>query len=268
MPEDAPPEASWQVEDPKAGTRVSGASAVAACVAALPCGRPIAWMLRLAPVRALCDRGGRLLARKEATIVRWLRLGGAASVTGEPSPARLWMRRRLGVVRELAVVVLLTACTSQLLVENNAIPKRLKLPQPKWMTQIVWYPRLTQGWQMFSPDAPTGERFLYVDAVTFGGRHVDPLNEVASRVATLPVDRIPEHLQQDEWWHDYVRGIPEAEAYWRALKDWIMSYHLRTGRTEDRIVSFEAKLIETENPPPGERGQRNIRTKVMTSGRE
>jgi hypothetical protein len=121
---------------------------------------------------------------------------------------------------------------------------------------------------MFSPDAPTGERQLYVDAVTFSGRHVDPLNEVASRVANLPVEQIPPHLEQDEWWHDYIRGIPEAEAYWRALKEWIFNYHHRTGRTEDRIISFEARLIETENPPPGEKGQRNIHTKVMLSARE
>jgi hypothetical protein len=121
---------------------------------------------------------------------------------------------------------------------------------------------------MFSPDAPTGERQLYVDAVTSGGRHVDPLNEVASRVAPVPLDHIPPHLEQDEWFHDYIRGIPEAEAYWRALKDWILAYHHRTGKSEDRIVSFEARLIETENPPIGETGQRNIRTKVMMSGKE
>jgi hypothetical protein len=258
------------VEDPAAGRRTTGTAAFAECVAALPCGRPVAWFLRLRPIAAIGDRIGRLLSRKETTVARWLRLsaGAAAREAGGPSPARLWMRRRFALLRELGVVVLIACCTSQLLVENNAIPKRLKLPQPKWMTQVIWYPRLTQGWQMFSPDAPTGERLLYVDAVTFGGRHVDPLNEAASRVAPLPLDHIPPHLEQDEWWHDYVRGVPEAEAYWRALKEWILAYHLRTGKSEDRIISFEARLLETENPPPGERGQRNAHTKVMMSGRE
>jgi hypothetical protein len=264
-----PPEgASWYVEDPATGRRATGARAFVECVAALPCGRPLAWLLGLRPFLAVSERVGRLLARKEGAVARWLRLGAPRPEASDPSPARLWVRRRFAVVRELGVMVLLVCCTSQLLVENNAIPKRLKLPQPKWMAQVVWYPRLTQGWQMFSPDAPTGERLLYVDAVTFGGRHVDPLNEAASRVAALPLDHIPPHLEQDEWWHDYVRGIPEAEGYWRGLKDWIFAYHHRTGRPEDRIVSFEARLIETENPPPGQRGQRNIRTKEMLSGRE
>ena len=121
---------------------------------------------------------------------------------------------------------------------------------------------------MFSPDVPTSERHLYVDAVTFGGRHVDPYNEAASRVATLPLERIPPHLVQDEFWCDYEREIFGTEAYWRALKEWIFRYHLRTGRPEDRIISFDAKIIEADFPPPRETEPMNIRTKVMFSARE
>ena len=84
--------------------------------------------------------------------------------------------------------MLLYACINQLLVQNFAIPQRFKPSQPKWVTQLIWYARLDQGWQMFSPDVPTSERHLYVDAVTFGGRHVDPYNEAGSRVSSLPVD--------------------------------------------------------------------------------
>jgi hypothetical protein len=267
---------AWEAEDlsPSPPVRTRGTRALAESIAALPCGAPFARLLKLGPMPRMGDAIGRLLVRKEPTIARWLRLvpAGSASrvarTSRPPTPARVFLRRGLAMLREAAVVVLLVCCTFQLLVENNAIAQRFKPHQPRWMTQIVWYPRLTQGWQMFSPDAPTGERQLYVDAITFSGRHVDPLNEVASRVAALPVEQIPPHLEQDEWWHDYIRGIPEAEAYWRALKEWIFNYHHRTGRTEDRVISFEARLIETESPPPGEKGQRNIRTKVMLSGRE
>jgi hypothetical protein len=264
-----------EVENPRVGRRTTGAAGFAECVAALPCGAPIGWLLGRRPLLTVADVLGRFIARREGTVAKWLRLAPVSAASPYmpaaergPSPARRWLRRGLSVVREVSVIILLVSCASQLLVENNAIPQRFKLRQPKWITQIIWYPRLTQGWQMFSPDAPTGERMLYVDAVTFNGRHVDPLNEVASRVSALPVSQIPPHLEQDEFWHDYVRGIPENEAYWRAMKEWIFNYHHRTGRIEDRIISFEARLIETENPPPGERGQRNIRTKVMTSARE
>jgi hypothetical protein len=275
---DEPGAGAWEVEDVSRSppVRMRGTRAVAQCIAALPGGSLVAWLLRFGPVAGIGDGILRMLAKRERTIARWFRLLPAGALAPRrversnhpPTPARVFLRRRLANLRELSVVVLLVCCATQLFVENNAIPQRLKPHQPRWMTQVVWYGRLTQGWQMFSPDAPTGERQLYVDAVTFSGRHVDPLNEVASRVANLPVEQIPPHLEQDEWWHDYIRGIPEAEAYWRALKEWIFNYHNRTGRPEDRVISFEARLIETDNPPPGEKGQRNIRTKVMLSARE
>jgi hypothetical protein len=172
----------------------------------------------------------------------------------EPPPptARVWLLRKTAAVRELSALVLLATLTSQLLVENRAIPQRLKFPQPNWMTQLAVYPRLMQGWQMFAADVPTSERMLYIDAVTYDGRHIDPYNEAASRVADLPVDVIPPHLEQDEFWCDYTNRIPDNEAYWRAFKEWIFDYHHRTGRSEDRIVSFEARLLEVDGPAPGE----------------
>jgi hypothetical protein len=263
--------ASWFVEDPSSGRRATGAGAFVECVAALPCGRPIASVLRLPPLGWLVDGAGRLVSRKEAVLARWLRLapfGAPFTPPKAPSPAKSWFLRRVGEAREVAVVVMIVACTSQLLVENRAVPQKLKLPQPKWITQLVVYPRLLQGWQMFSADVPTGERMLYVDATTFGGRHVDPFNEAGSRVSSLPVERIPAHMEQDEFWCDYTNRIPENEAYWRALREWIFNYHKRTGRTEDRIISFEARLIEGESPPFGETQSKNFKTKTMISARE
>src|SRR5205814_5787943 len=182
--------------------------------------------------------------------------------------ARGWFKKRIDVTRELAAALLLLGVTSQLLIENHAIPQRYKFPQPKWITALVVYPRLLQGWQMFSADVPTGERMLYVDAVTSSGRHVDPFNEAASRVSSLPVTQIPRHMEQDEFWCDYTNRIPENEAYWRALQEWIFAYHLRTGRPEDRVIAFEAKLIEGESPAFGETQSKNWKTRTMTSARE
>ena len=55
------------------------------------------------------------------------------------------------------------------------------------MTQVVAYARLFQGWRMFAADVPTGERMLYVDALTVSGRHVDPFNEAGPAPSTAPV---------------------------------------------------------------------------------
>jgi hypothetical protein len=262
---------SWEVEDPATQRRTTGAAAAAECIAALPCGRPVAFLLRLPGLRALANTTGNVISKRERTFARWVRLSPPSaplSPARGPSPARSWSRRRLVEVRELSVVVMLVACASQLLVENHAIAQRYKLPQPKWITQLVVYPRLLQGWQMFSADVPTGERMLYVDAVTFGGRHVDPFNEAGSRVSSLPVERVPLHMEQDEFWCDYTNRIPENEAYWRALREWIFAYHKRTGRPEDRIISFEARLIENETPAFGETQVKNIKTKTILSARE
>jgi hypothetical protein len=262
----------WEVEDPATGRRTAGASATADCLAALPCGLPLAWLLRAPGLSALGDLAGRVIGKRERTIARLLRLrpaGSSAPSARPPSPARWWLRRGpLTMARELSAAVLIYACTNQLLVQNFAIPQRFKPHQPKWVTQLIWYARLDQGWQMFSPDVPTSERHLYVDAVTFGGRHVDPYNEAASRIAPLPVETMPPHLVQDEFWCDYEREIFGNEAYWRALKEWIFNYHNRTGKPEDRVISFDAKIIEVDFPPPQETTQINVRTKVMFSARE
>jgi len=159
LPEGETPAAIVVVEDPTTQARSSGAVAAADCLAALPCGGVFAAIIRLPGVRSLCEAIGRALRANEASIARWLCLkpaGAANTAPRDPSPARRWVRRQLAVLREVSVVVLIVACTSQLLVENHAIPQKLKLPQPKWITQLVVYPRLLQGWQMFSADVPTG----------------------------------------------------------------------------------------------------------------
>lgn len=291
--EAVPPSASarWVVVNPKTSTLATGRLAIAECVQALAFGRPVAWFIRTGAGRACFDLVARFIARHEATIEATLGLDAmtpvssdAATATGEivavdrtaaapfevipEAPVRLWLRRRATHLRELALAVLVVAVGSQVLMENKAVPAPLKWGQPKWILQIVGYPRMFQGWGMFSSDVPVGERMLYVDAVTFGGRHVDPFNEAGSRVATLPVERIPPHMEQDEFWCDYTNRIPERQVYWRMLKEWIMNYHLRTQRREDRVISFEAKLLESDSPPPGEHEARNIRTKVMMTDRD
>jgi hypothetical protein len=205
-----------------------------------------------------------------ASLSRWFRLQakGTSVRAYSPSPARLWLRRGLAPVRELAVVVVMVALGSQVLDENQAVPPRFKVAQAKWMQQIIQYPRLYQGWRMFSADVPTGERMMYVDALTVSGRHVDPFNEAGARVAALPVERIPRHMEQDEFFCDYTNRVPDNDTYWQALRAWIFDYPRRTRKAENRIVSFEAKLLEQDNPPPGEREPRNFRTKVMLRGWE
>src|SRR5262249_40875090 len=144
---------------------------------------------------------------------------------------------------------------------NSAVPKPLKLPQPEWLRALITYPQMFQGWSMFAPESPYGDEMVYVDAVTVDGRHVDPYNLAGARVHDLPVTRIPPRLGQDSFWCDYTLRIPFDGNYHPALTEWILRFHERTGRAQDRIVSFDAFIAEDRSPPPGKTEPTEFRTR-------
>jgi hypothetical protein len=116
---------------------------------------------------------------------------------------------------------------------------------------------------MFAPDAPMGDLNLYVDAVTIDGRHVDPLNAAASPAAPNPGPHIPDRLGQNSYFCDYLSRVPGHGELHQALTEWLLHYSDRTGRPQDRVVSFDAYVVEQDNPPPGQREPRNLRTRVF-----
>ncbi len=224
------------------GVRLQGTRALAAALRVVPFGRLLALLVRVPGAERLYEA----LARNRAATV------GEVPSPAPPTPLRVWLSSQLVRVREVAVVLVLIALGSQVLMENRAVPERLKLGQAAWMRFIVEYPRLFQGWSMFAPNAPTDDRNIFVDAVTSDGRHVDPLNERGSRVAPAPTDAIPEYLNQDEYFCDYMQRIGGNGAYHPPLSDWIQNYHHRTRRPEDRITSFEVYEIIDQSPVPGQ----------------
>jgi len=260
--------ADYTTEDLAGARRATGYDAIAETLAALPCGWLPAQVLRLPGLGTLGRWLYSALSARRSGIDAWLVAEVAQPVSTAALRGPSWLGRRMAEWREALVLVLFVALGSQVLMENKVVPKFLKLGQTNWMKQLVVYPRMFQGWSMFTPDAPMGERMLYVDAVTIDGRHVDPFNEAASRVAALPVTRIPPFMDQDEFWCDYTNRIPENGAYHAPLKEWIASYHRRTGRSEDRVLSYEVFLIESDSPPPGEYGPRNIRTRSLLRDKE
>jgi hypothetical protein len=149
--------------------------------------------------------------------------------------------------------------------ENRAVPKWLKFGQAEWMKMVVEYPRLFQGWGMFSPNAPMDDVNIVVEATTVAGRKVDPLNERASRLAPVPTDRIVEFLDHDEYFCDYVQRITGQGAYHPALSEWIQRYHERTGRSEDKLVGFDVYSITDDSPPLGSQTPTNVKKTKLFS---
>jgi hypothetical protein len=179
----------------------------------------------------------------------------------EPSPSRyvLW----LGRLRTGAIAVALYVCIAQAGVENPVVPPSLRMPQPAWGHALVHYLQLYQGWHMFAPEAMRGDMALSVDAVTKDGRHVDPFNEFARPGRRPPVDSIPPRLGYDVYVNSYFGRIAGSPPYHRALAEWILRFHERTGRPEDEIVSFSVALLTDESPPPGEHEPQNLRRNVF-----
>ena len=148
-PEGAMHPSGFEVEDPATGERRSGTAAWAACLAALPWGgRSRSLFACRASRRWRC--GPTSAFRRGAAsspVARQRTPGDEPNRYAVPTVAQRPQRptaRRAGL---LSLVVL----TSQVLTENKAVPPFLKVKQPAWMQQFITYPRLFQGWSMFTP---------------------------------------------------------------------------------------------------------------------
>jgi predicted DCC family thiol-disulfide oxidoreductase YuxK len=264
------------VADRETGRTWTRADAFAELFSALPLGRTWAWVFRVPGLSAISAMAYDAFSRNRMTISVWL--GFAACSTGPrvapappppattagPSLLRGWIEERLPALREVAVAVALVVFAADMSVSNTAIPEKLRWTgRPEWMTTIVQYTHASEGWSMFSPDAPIYDMMVVVDAITKSGRHVDPYNEVGSRVHDLPVDDIPPRLGHDSMFCDYTLRIPGTGAYHQALIEWIQRYPERTGSPDDAITSFTVTKLEHTPPPPGETRATDVRRNVF-----
>ena len=244
-----------------AGRRWTRGEACYQILAALPLGRLWAWPLRLPGLGALANVCYDAFSRNRTRISTWLGLA-ACGVPGAPrveapakaqTPLRTWVRVRLPFAREVGIALMFVVLAAEVSVANPSIPRAFRFERrPEWMVAAVMYPHIFESWSLFSPEAPLSDETVVVDAVTRDGRHVDPYNEVGSRVSSLPVEGVPVRLGHDSFWCDYTLRIPDAGQYHQALIEWILRYHERTGRDVDQIVRFDAYVIWQDSPKPGE----------------
>jgi predicted DCC family thiol-disulfide oxidoreductase YuxK len=265
------------VVDPERDRRWTGAQACVEIAAALPLGRLWVWPLRLPGLRALAEKLYAVVARNRTKISIWFGLRGCGvpgtrpavpvqeSVEQPPSLLRTWLRAQLPLLREIGVAFTLVIIAAEVSVANPAVPRALRFDKrPEWMVAAVMYPHIFEGWSLFAPEAPLSDEMVVVDAVTRDGRHVDPYNEIGSRVADLPVDgAIPQRLGHDSFFCDYTLRIPDSSVFHQAFTEWILRYPERTGNPGDAIVRFEAYSIWQDSPPPGAKEPTNIRKRVF-----
>lgn len=256
--------------DPATGRSWTRAAAIAEIVGALPLARPIVWLVRVPGVRAALDVVYDGVARNRTAISRRLGLaacGVAPAAAAAAARAPAGGVRLAAIARELSVGFLMMVACAQVLVENRGVPAALKPAMPEFLAAAVSYTRLQEGWSMFAPDAPTSDMSIVVDAVTVDGRHVDPLNELAARVSDPRSRSVPVYPDYDVFWVDYIGRIVGSGGFHGALRSWILRYSRRTGSSRDRIVSFEAYVVEQDSPPPGARGPVNSRSRLFLRDR-
>jgi len=253
------------VVDPATDRRWTRAAAFAEIFGAFPLGRLWAWPLRLPGIRTLADRAYDAFARNRTTISGWFGLAACgvpsaptaatsdATASAAPvTPLRAWFREQTPFFRELGVAFVFVVLAAEVSVANPSIPRALRFEhRPEWMVAAIMYPHIFEGWSLFSPDAPLTDETIYVDAVTRDGRHVDPYNQVGSRVADIPIDRVPVRLAQSSFWCDFTLRIPDAGVFHQAFIEWILRYPERTGDPKDAITRFDAYVVEQRSPEPG-----------------
>ena len=261
-------EETWVVVDPETGEHWTGARALDRLFDALPLPKlTIAWV-RIPGVRGAVEALARRAARRRS---RWTRLLGLEDVRSdavdEPpiseSSARAFARRLAALASTACVAILLVAETSQVLIENRAVPAALKpKSRPEWMTSLVLFPRLFQGWSMFAPGPPMEDGRVVVDGRTADGRKLDPFTGKEPSWDIQP----PGGFRMNQLWGDFHRRIGEQRfrAYVPGVRDMLRTFHVTTGRPEDAMVAFDVWYVSETVPPPGKPRRKARRRKLIS----
>jgi hypothetical protein len=256
------------VRDPQANKAYTGAAAIVRLADAFPLGSlPFLWA-KLPIIKNQLDRRLEKASRNGEQVDAYFELEKNRTLPEYPAPtapAKLFLQRSSWYAGEALCVIIMIACGSQVLMENRAIPQWAK-PQsrPEWMTAVVVYPRLFQGWSMFAPSPPSDDGRVIVDGRTKGGRKLDPLTGKEPDFDIGPWGG----FRMNQIWGDFHRRIPEDRfsTYWGGVKDYLLNHHQITGRPDDELVAFDVWYVTENIPPPGMKAEPPHRRKLFSHG--
>lgn len=184
------------------------------------------------------------------SLARTALLALAPSVQPAPKPLpRPLLAQARWAVELVGPALVLSAVISQNLMENWAVPPSLKpASRPDWMTDIVNYWQVPQGWSMFAPDVPRQNTRLVVDATLADGTHVDPLTGAPPDFDTI--DHGPWFMNQH--WCEVHARMPGWRHHWRNFKDYLYRRPNALGWGPQRqIVRLEVYKVTADMPLPG-----------------
>lgn len=251
------------------GAAVHGVLALRSLSQALSLPRVSALWLYLPGLSQLTDAVLTRVLRRRDHYARVLGFGELVHAPDEVAPPPSGLERLCAGVRhwftQVVVAYLMFAATTQVLVENRAVPEKFKPKQrPEWLEATIVYPRMFQGWSMFAPQPPGDDGVIVVDALTRDGRRVDPLTGKPPTFEMDPVNGY--HLNQ--LWCDWQRRFGENRfrAYLPGVKDYLLRYHERTGNPGDELVAFEVWSLNERVPPPGAPQTPPNRNRLLSHG--
>ncbi len=233
--------------------------AVRRAARALPFGILLVWWLYVPGLSLLGRAAYRWVAARRLQISSFFGLGAcgtalpkAATQVSTPWLGRLGdeLRNARVVARETLVLMLMVVLATEVAKANPFLNRRVQIRRPEWMTEIIGYTRMLEGWGMFAPEPPYDDGRLVVDGRTVDGRKLDPFTKEE------PVfdPESPRGWGHDQLWCDYSNHIRWAHNQGRRqfLRGYLMNQHLYSGRPQDQLVAFDVWWIQDKSPKPGQ----------------
>jgi hypothetical protein len=200
-----------------------------------------------AVARRASRRRGWGWARMRARVVRALRRRLYASRSAPVVVVPQAWRKRLIALRELLLAGMLIVEGTNVLASNRGIPKLLQVHQPTWLLAYKLPLRAIQAWSMFAPDAPRDDGTMVVDALTTGGRHVDPFTGAAPDFEQVRRGLVPHSIALSDYF--LAMRSRQSSRYRRDLSRYLKTYS--APGSGERLRSAVVWWVSYVPPPRG-----------------
>lgn len=245
-----------------AGRIYTEEKAVRLALRTVPCGTLLAFWMYWPGLSLLARAAYRRVAENRLAISAFFGLGacGVTPATVAAAPSAPPLLGRLGdewraartVGRETLAFLLMVVLFTEVIKVNPYVTRRVHLKtRPVWMTEIIGYTRMLEGWGMFAPEPPYDDGRLVVDGRTVDGRKLDPFTGETPEFDP----ESPRGWGHDQLWCDYSNHIrwPHNQARRQFLRSYLMNRHLYEHRPQDQLTSFDVWWIQDKSPKPGEK---------------
>jgi predicted DCC family thiol-disulfide oxidoreductase YuxK len=161
------------------------------------------------------------------------------------------LRGALAIGRETLVLVLIVVLSTEVVKANPYVSRHFQIKRPEWMTEVIGYTRMLEGWGMFAPEPPYDDGRLVVDGRTADGRKWDPF----TRDEPVFDPESPRGWGHDQLWCDYSNHIrwQHNQPRRQFLRHYLINQHRFSRRPQDELVAFDVWWIHDRSPKPGQK---------------